>query len=170
VVRLRSRNTFTLFSPSIGRFKRVERFIAARYAECDPEISILLVGHSIGGLLVRAAYLMAAGALGIKHPTYGWYKRVRRIVLLASMDRGVRPDGSLRARLGAPLIQMLSLVKKPLVYHLFKGSVFITHLRISWIRYFRPLSDPPEVAQIIGTRDDEVSVEDCLSACKEYIL
>jgi alpha-beta hydrolase superfamily lysophospholipase len=143
--------------------RELSAFIAAHFANSDSQTSIILVGHSMGGLLVRAAYLMASGALGAKHARYQWPSRVRRIVLLASMDRGVGSD-SLRARIGLPIIKLLSIFKKPFVYHLFRGSVFVTNLRISWIRYFRALQALPEVAQILGTRDDEVSFEDCLDS------
>ncbi len=132
--------------------------------ERGPKAELVLIGHSIGGVLVRAAYLMAAGQLGEDKTRYSytWPDRVSRIVLMGSIDRGVDPEGSWRARLGAPLARFLRPFGIRFVYDILKGSSFITNLRISWIRYYRNLPNPPCIVQVLGTEDDEVQRRDSL--------
>lgn len=48
---------------------------------------IILVGHSVGGLLLREAYLLASG--DGDRPRFLWSSAVRRIVLLGTPNRGL---------------------------------------------------------------------------------
>jgi pimeloyl-ACP methyl ester carboxylesterase len=145
--------------------EQVARSLSARlealHEKHEGKPEIILIGHSIGGLLLRTAYLMASGQFGREAPC-NWPLRVTRFVLMASMDRGVNPEGSLRARIGTPIARFLRPTGIRLIYELLKGSNFITNLRISWIRYYRNLPDPPQVVQVLGTNDDEVARDDCL--------
>lgn len=125
-------------------------------------VALTLIGHSIGGVLVRAAYLMALGKLGSGPIQYNWPGSVTRFVLLASIDRGIHPTGSTRARWGLRVLRLLRPFGVRLVRELIRGSEFITNVRISWMRYYRALPEPPLVVQIFGTEDDEVMRADCM--------
>ncbi|QLE59889.1 alpha/beta fold hydrolase [Nostoc sp. TCL26-01] len=135
---------------------------------------VVLVGHSMGGLIVRQAYLLAAGAVAGENASE-WGQYVSRIVLLASLNRGVE----LRR---VPWIWPLAWINRifPFLPHLLledtqRGSNFLTNLRINWIRHFGALTEahrrgelwtdncpkrPPLVVQILGSRDGIVRRED----------
>lgn len=121
---------------------------------------IILIGHSVGGLLVRQAYLIAAGAAG--GDTYAWASAVKRIVLLAAPNRGVSKFSIVNA-IGDRLARLF-LFFLPLTYQdIMAGSTFVTNLRLEWIRYFRSRpagSAVPLVVQLLGTDDDIVKQTD----------
>jgi triacylglycerol esterase/lipase EstA (alpha/beta hydrolase family) len=53
--------------------------------------SITLIGHSIGGMFVRKAYLSASGATRNAKPAPGgWAAKVDRILLFTSVNKGIR--------------------------------------------------------------------------------
>ncbi len=58
--------------------------------------SITLIGHSIGGMLVRRAYLESAGQF-FDRPvaSTNWTSKVERILLFASVNRGIPNDAEL---------------------------------------------------------------------------
>ena len=115
---------------------------------------VILIGHSLGGLLVRQAYLIGLGTTGgtAAHP---WAARVTRIVLFASMNRGV--EISRKRAWWMPMLawaaRVLPGTKKWLVHDLVKGSAFITDMRISWIRELNAMAEPPLVVQFRGNTD-----------------
>lgn len=115
---------------------------------------IVVVGHSLGGLLVRQAYLLGLGATGgrASHP---WAAKVTRIILFASMNRGV--EISRRRAWWMPILawaaRVLPGTKKWLVHDLVQGSTFITNMRISWIREINAMTQPPLVVQFRGNSD-----------------
>jgi pimeloyl-ACP methyl ester carboxylesterase len=118
---------------------------------------IVLIGHSIGGLLLRYAYLVALGGFG--DPPREWVRHVRRIVLLATPNRGVAIS-----RLRWPLRWGVALLAA--LGHGFtledgiQGSPFLTNLRVEWIRQLARLGEPPLVVQIRGGHDRLVERED----------
>lgn len=130
---------------------------------------IVLIGHSIGGLIVRSAYITGRGAeAGRQRQVHDWSKSVSRIILLAAPNRGI-------ARLQNPFVRagdrILGLFPRiPFTYRqALRGSVFITNLRINWIRLFTTerSSDStdrslPRVVQLIGARDKTVRRDDSL--------
>lgn len=92
---------------------------------------IILIGHSIGGLLVRYAYLLGLGGLGGQERT--WAGKVHRIVLLAVPNRGWdlhRLQGPMRWVAAAIVAQARGLAAPDAL----TGSAFITNLRLEWIR------------------------------------
>ena len=111
---------------------------------------VVLIGHSVGGLLVREAYVTNVEEAA-------WAKNVSRIVLLAAPNRGIlRLPLYLR-----PLHWFLRLFLfwVRLTYQdLLYGSAFITNLRIKWIRCFRArAANPrPTIVQLLGTKDNFV--------------
>ncbi|MGD9853143.1 MAG: alpha/beta fold hydrolase [Nitrospirales bacterium] len=115
---------------------------------------IVLIGHSMGGLLVRQAFLFAMGDYA-KIPRMTWATKVSRIVLLASLNPGLDPKNfrialwDLFLRLWAPLRAFRFM----LTQHLMRGSRFISDLRIRWMRNFA-LNDgyAPTMVQLLGSR------------------
>jgi hypothetical protein len=133
--------------------------------------SVTLIGHSIGGMLARRAYLEAAGAFpDHRAPPESWANKVDRILLFASVNRGVQPTRT-PWRWGVPANWLLRTLPHPhLVFEdIVVGSDFIADVRIAWIRHFGELygqSDnssgigPPHVVQFWGTRDSLVTESD----------
>jgi alpha-beta hydrolase superfamily lysophospholipase len=123
--------------------------------------NVVLVGHSLGGVLVRYAYLHA---LGTFDPTdrRPWAAAVERVVLFASLNRGI--EVSFRRRWWLPVVAWLSrflpVTRHWLAHDLLRGSDFITNLRIAWLREINALSRPPLMVQYLGRSDSLVSEED----------
>lgn len=134
--------------------------------------NIILIGHSIGGILVRYAYLVGLGSVERNLPEKDWAQKVTRIVLLAGINRGLFPPEEAGIKdsyrvirwLGRHLIETASQI--PLLHLLgediLAGSDFITNLRLWWIRKFSKLKNPPTVVQLIGTNDGIVRNSDSL--------
>ncbi len=121
---------------------------------------IILIGHSLGGLIVRSAYVTACGAEpGRQQQVHDWSKCVSRIVLMASPNRGM-------AKLREPIYRIMDWLFGwvplfPRTYRqLMRGSVFVTNLRINWIRLFSSKRELPQVVQLLGALDDVVRRED----------
>ncbi|WP_165228088.1 lipase family alpha/beta hydrolase [Aquisphaera insulae] len=132
---------------------------------------VILVGHSVGALLVRKAYLYGRGhtddAPGWP-PRVGerpWSRRVGRIVLLAGVNRGWRSDpftvragGWIRgiAHLGDSFAWATGTAE--LLRGFQAGSPFVANLRIQWIRLGK--AEKPTVVQLLGIEDEVVGIED----------
>jgi alpha-beta hydrolase superfamily lysophospholipase len=131
--------------------------------------SIVLVGHSMGALLVRKAYLYARGDVGTPHDAKAWVSKVGRIVLMAGTNRG----WSYRAH--RPLDMGWGRYWEfwagwwfgrltgsgTLVRSMETGAPFVANLRLEWMRALRnPTKPSPEVVQLLGDIDDVVSDED----------
>ena len=121
--------------------------------------NVILIGHSLGGLMIRRAYLEALAARG--HPErdgLAWAEQVKRIVLLAAPNRGfdlMRVPWLKRqaARLLAALPVKFTC-KDALM-----GSAFVSDLRIRWIRELKSV-DSLTVVQVLGDKDQRVDYED----------
>ena len=126
-------------------------------AQFDQETQgeVVLIGHSLGGLLVRRAFLTGLEA------EMEWSKRVSRIVLLAAPNRGTRAISRSR---GLWVINALvrSYGVGELARSTYRGAPFIVNLRIDWIRRFQKLENPPLVAQILGSDDGVVNSSDSI--------
>jgi alpha-beta hydrolase superfamily lysophospholipase len=128
---------------------------------------VILIGHSLGGLIVRQAFLLAAGEIpgGEASP---WVRHVSRMVLLASLNRGIdvqrRIDHRVMTRLVLLMHRLFPFLPYLRVLDAIKGSAFLTNLRINWIRYFyrsdQQRSAPPLVVQVLGDKDQLVHKED----------
>lgn len=135
--------------------------IHAMWVVADGYEEIILVGHSMGGLIVRAAYLYGCGSLDSRLGCQAWSKAVVRIVLLAAPNRGInvlpwyaRPFDWFQQRLPLPILTYQDLMR---------GSTFVTNLRITWIRQFMKSSvgeTLPQVVQLLGERDSIVKEDD----------
>lgn len=121
------------------------------HEQCGGEV--VLVGHSIGGLLVRSAWLEAL------EKKSAWAGAVTRIALLAAPNRGTLAiKRSIVLRICNALATSFGVAR--LIQSVYRGAPFVVNLRISWIRQFSNLSSPPAVYQLIGTADSQVSMSD----------
>lgn len=125
-----------------------------------PYERIWLVGHSMGGVFVRKAYVCASGQnpqaplereiecafedIGAAPAITArpWAKVVERIVLLAAINRGWAVSHHMGVKtmivwsFGSFIgrLRTLFLRRRPLVFALKRGSPFIAQLRVQWIR------------------------------------
>lgn len=126
----------------------------------DDVDDVILIGHSIGGLMVRYAYLEAMSIRKNDPRAFPWAALVSRIVLLAAPNRGFDLGRvwwlkrSIAYALAALPIEFAC--KDALM-----GSAFISGLRIRWIRDMAALGDSaPTVVQVLGDADQIVDYED----------
>jgi len=96
---------------------------------------IILIGHSLGGLLIRRAFL---DALDDKRE---WPTAVSRIVLLAAPNRGTKATSR------SPWLWVVDGLARSfgvgeLIRSTYRGAPFIVDLRIDWIRRFQHLKNP----------------------------
>jgi len=151
----------------IGR--ELSATIAAEMMRSGPYNEVILIGHSMGGLVARHAYLVAAGAVP-GEVSSDWANAVKRIVLFASINRGiVLQRFPWWLRLLAYLDRRFPVIGRLRVRDTYRGSTFLTNLRINWIRHFgqrRAASTrgttpkPPTVVQVLGTDDGVVDRDD----------
>jgi pimeloyl-ACP methyl ester carboxylesterase len=141
---------------------------------------IILIGHSIGGLLARKLYVCACG----QNPQAPfekeidadefreWAPLVERIILLAGMNRGWRVSyhlSFLNAILwsaGVFVGNFISLFsgRLPLIFMFRRGAAFISQLRIQWV-FMRQSAQRKRAGsaltiQLLGSIDDFVAPED----------
>lgn len=146
----------------------VVRHLAAQIRDWAGELStdieaptdIILVGHSFGGVLARAAFLHDAGTAD--RPGRAWTRLVRRLVLLGSPNAGFRLDAP-----GTPAAWRLAYaLATPFFDYTIEsvqsGGYWITDLRLRWLETFRRLESKPKVVQVLGTSDRLVTHEDIL--------
>jgi pimeloyl-ACP methyl ester carboxylesterase len=145
------------------------------YHDHGPFERVVLMGHSVGGLLVRRVFLDGA------RKGEPWASRVERVVLLAGLSRGylvglrgraiedpkarklklladfgcraVLPAANSLSGLGIPRLTITDAIA---------GSEFVTSLRLRWMHEFPRLPRPPVVVQVLGTDDEFVEPEDAL--------
>lgn len=132
------------------------RFALRAASGKPPFDDIVLIGHSMGALLVRQAYLIGLGSTLNNMSPQPWAPLVSRIVLLAGVNSGVSLSWWQK--------QMAALVlsRKGTVHDIMRGSDFITNLRLWWIRKLTTLDRRPIVIQLLGSRDNIVDREDSL--------
>lgn len=122
---------------------------------------VVLVGHSLGGVLVRYAYLHALGTFDDADHRE-WADAVARVVLFASLNRGV--EVSFRRAWWLPLVawfaRVLPVTRRWLAHDLLRGSEFIANMRIAWLRQINEMDRPPVLVQYLGRSDRLVTDED----------
>lgn len=131
---------------------------------------IILAGHSYGSLLIRAAYLQAAGRDPRQAASVPWSSHVTRVVLLAGIGRGVDAEERGRWSYVLRIGRFIPLIRSSVMYDVLRGADFVTDVRIAWIRYYSELTRsaaldsaaprPPTVVQVIGTEDGVVHRDD----------
>jgi pimeloyl-ACP methyl ester carboxylesterase len=156
------------FPRGISLSQQLKAKIDARWQQKGPFDEVILIGHSLGGILVRQTYLLASGMYrdqGFEKTS--WYEYVRRFVLFASPNRGLDPTQSLTWRMVMAFEKATSLPLRRLMplQDFVKGSAFITNLRINWIRHFSEPRPPLTIVQLLGvdeapiTRNDSIDLE-----------
>lgn len=133
---------------------------------------IILVGHSLGALLVRKAYVWACAQNQdepgpLRSAAKTWPPLVERIILMAGTNRGWKIEQRPRHmpqwkwfsfRLAAKLHRWFRVAK--LINGARKGAPFVVNLRIQWINLIRDRQRIPPTIQLLGTVDDIVEQED----------
>lgn len=138
---------------------------------------IVLVGHSLGGMLLRKSFLWGSG-LEDDRGDYGkrgvreWTSKVTRFVSLASINRGwsidpaprnMSTDKYLLFSLGVRLARLSH--SGQLLLGLQRGAPFIADSRVQWIELCRETLPPrrlPQVIHLLGDQDDIVSRADSM--------
>lgn len=138
--------------------------------------SIVLVGHSLGAVLLRKALLWAYGIEDDRRAPKGervWSTKVVRVVSLAGINRGwsvdERPDHMPLSRyvsfqIGIILARLTGTGQMILAVE--RGSPFIADSRVQWVRLTRgTMGDGrrrrmPQVIHLLGDSDDVVSRQD----------
>jgi pimeloyl-ACP methyl ester carboxylesterase len=143
---------------------------------------IFLVGHSIGALLARKVFVVAQGETQwapfepqLRAQTARpWAPTVKRLVLLAGMNRGWRISHHISLHkavlmtCGVFLGRLIDIgrKKKLLIFQVRQGAPFLTQLRLQWLamrKAIRQKSQSAEEAvtiQLLGSIDDVVSPDD----------
>src|SRR6185312_10771678 len=135
---------------------------------------IVLIGHSVGALLARKAYVYGLGATEdqtvFERPTAArpWAQKVERLILLAPMNRGwdIRPRPKhmgLAHLLFYRVILAASSVtgRARLLRSLRRGAAFVCNLRLQWIRLCRERGEGvAPLIMLLGDTDDMVRQED----------
>jgi len=134
---------------------------------------IIMIGHSMGAVLMRKAFVFARGQnhelrrASLIPATLPWASNVSRMILFAGMNRGwsfhPRPKNMPRwknwpARMLVRAMTLLNL--GTLLRSLSRGAPFISNLRIQWINLVRQDQPIPLVIQLLGNEDDVVHAED----------
>ena len=141
----------------------------------NPYQRIILIGYSMGAVLIKKAYAYGRGSEEDRPGTEGhtepnaWTNRVERIILLAGINRGwssaERPKnmGAIQFfiyhHVLAPFARFLPVTS--LLRAIERGSPFIANLRVQWVRLIQ--KDPSRVApvlQLLGTVDTLVTADD----------
>ena len=134
--------------------------------------SIILIGYSGGGLIIRKTYLIAMGygddeKIIRNFKPFPWVKKVERILLMAGLNRGISNTKPEHMSWLFYAIQRLGWVALPLlgigkfVSHLKQGSPFVANLRVQWIRLSQsPNVQLPPTIQLLGDIDEIVAEAD----------
>ena len=151
------------FERGFSLSKQLKAKIDATWQNKGPFEEVILVGHSLGGILIRQAYLIASGMYSEGgYNQSPWYEYVRRFVLFASPNRGLDPTQSLIWRMVTAFEKVTSLSLRRLMplQEFIRGSAFITNLRIDWIRHFSKPYYPLTVVQLLGAKDGNITRDD----------
>lgn len=162
----------------------VERAIHEAH-EANAYASIVLVGYSIGAVILRKALVWGHGleddrtGFG-KQGERGWVKRVDRLVSLAGINRGWSLDKrpkhmNVTKFVGGRILERLARLTRTgkMLLSVRRGAPFIADLRVQWIRLARGSQGKlPLAIQLVGDIDDVVSHEDSndLSASKDTVF
>ena len=166
----------------IDRIVQDREFNAAQQYE-----SINLVGHSIGAVFARKIAIVAHAeqqrtgedaalyAPFEKHlakfraAPLSWASRIKRIVLIAGMNRGWSPSSamdwvtSIKWSVSTWLGELL-LHGSPVIFGVRQGAVFSVQTRLQWLALMhrKSAADRPKivVTQLLGTVDDMVAPDD----------
>ncbi|AVH72767.1 hypothetical protein [Nostoc sp. 'Lobaria pulmonaria (5183) cyanobiont'] len=149
------------FQRGISLCGQLKGKIDAKWQDKGPFDEVILIGHSLGGVLIRQTYLLASGMYS-DYNRSPWYEYVRRFVLFSSLNRGLNPTQSLTWKMAMAFEKATSFSLRRLMplQDFVRGSAFITNLRIDWIRHFSKPYYPITVVQLLGTKDGKITRDD----------
>ena len=166
----------------------IGRKVEARKERGGSYSSIILLGHSIGALLLRAAYLMAAGyrittqnqltptswarpapAIGDEQARKEPY--VERLILLSGLNNGwTTPEaeqlGKFRRTKSAIITLLITWMsfrdKARFLRTVMRGSPFVVDVRLNWLNMIAEPSRSlePQTLHLVGETDDLVKRDD----------
>lgn len=169
---------------ALGLVDEIDKAVKSRQAKGGEYRSITVIGYSLGALLARKVYVFANGLgdglkrAGATSPPKPWADRIRRIILLAGMNRGwsLEPRPRKMNRLfwliGRAFIRATSLLRiARLVRSAQRGSPFVANLRLEWLSLQQAVK-MPECIQLLGTIDDLVGADDNidLQVCGDFVF
>ena len=140
-----------------------------------PYRKIILIGYSMGALLVRKAYVYGRGSEEDRPgspdftPPNEWTNQVERIILLAGLNRGwsfeERPSSMSPVLYVSTRYLLLPLARALPAGRILKaierGSPFVANLRVQWIRLIQKNRNRvAPVVQLLGSVDNLVDEED----------
>ena len=137
---------------------------------------IVLIGHSMGGVLLRKVYLWGAGQeedRPARRGRHSWVDRVERFVSLAAINRGWTIDPAppnmkwyRRAEYGIGTVVGRLTGTGRMIFAMQRGAPFVADSRVQWIRLARQnLGRPlPLLIHLLGTRDDLATKADVMDA------
>jgi pimeloyl-ACP methyl ester carboxylesterase len=160
----------------------IDGLVAERRQSGSHYKNITLVGHSFGAVLARKIAIIAYGEQSLNggrpapfEPEFQafrqprtWAMSIKRIVLLAGMNRGWSVSSAMdwitTARWSVmQLFGETVLRRKPTLFAIRKGAPFLVQTRLQWLALMSPDYGPrPDivVVQLLGTGDDQVSPDD----------
>lgn len=146
----------------------------------DPLPEIIIIGHSMSAVLARKLFIVACGEnsnapLGNRFTNTAtprpWASQVKRIILLAGVNRGwtinshLYTKTAILSKIGLFVGNIMKMAGfEPLIFKTRRGSPFITQMRIQWVSMLRhtqykKVGNVP-VIQLLGTKDDIISPDD----------
>lgn len=153
---------------------RINEYEQRRQRNGQAYEKIILIGYSMGALLIRKAYVYGKGSEedrpGWRDHTQPnpWTGLVERIILLAGINRGwsLNERPSHRSMVVFQVERLLSVFVRWLpigrmIKAIERGSPFVANLRLQWIRLAQrnPAAMAP-VVQLLGTVDTRVTMQD----------
>src|ERR1041385_8677279 len=148
--------------------------------------AINLVGHSIGAVLARKIAIIAHGEIeqaaedrnlyapfepafaAWRNSPRSWAPLIRRIVLMAGMNRGWSPSSAMDGKTAtwwrlSTAIGETVFAGTPIIFDIRQGAVFSVQTRLQWLALMqRNRKDRPDiiVIQLLGAIDDMVAPDD----------
>lgn len=131
--------------------------------------NIVLFGYSLGGLLIRKAYIWGHGLESdreVQHDRHPWVDRVDRFISLAAPNRGwpshkptnLRIDQYAVAYVAGLLARLTGTGR--VVLETLQGSPFVANMRVQWIDLFRSQTAAPLLVHLVGGKDELVDRDD----------
>lgn len=146
-------------------------------ADVNRYARIFLVGHSIGAVIVRRLFLVAAGMNDFvasegalqSEQFRPWATRVYRIVALGALSRGWVQSGRLGWVKSATALAVAAAghgwpgSSAPTLFHFRRGAPFIVETRLQWLALKREAAMlKPLVVHLLGTQDNLIAPDDAV--------
>lgn len=141
--------------------------------------SIVLMGHSTGGVLARKLFLAAWGAaedVDASRHCHSWAERIERIIFIAAVNRGWTVTSatsyidSAAWRYGI-LVADFIYGGRPTILQTKRGAPFLVNTRLQWLALVNDESKKANgvlVVQLLGTVDDMVSPADAIDHVADF--